>query len=95
MDIVTIVGAGAALCSMTSFMPQAWKIIRTGEVGDISPWMYALTVIGFALWVTYGVLRTDWPIMVTNTVCLLLSSFIFIMTVAPRRVRKEVQKKLG
>lgn len=77
MDASTIVGSLAALCSMTSLVPQAWKVIRTRETKDLSPVMYALTVMGFAAWVTYGVLRGDWPLMVTNGVCLSLSTLIF------------------
>lgn len=95
MDAVTLVGSGAALCSMVSFVPQAWKIIRTGEVKDISPYMYAFTVTGFALWVTYGLLRTDWPIIVTNSVCFLLSGFILAMTLMPKSWRRGVKRAAG
>lgn len=91
MDIVTIIGSLAALCSTISFAPQAWKVIRTGETKDISVGMYALTVAAFGLWIAYGVMRADWPLIVTNSVCVLLSGFILAMTLAPHRVRKAVK----
>ncbi|WP_244604713.1 MULTISPECIES: PQ-loop domain-containing transporter [Mesorhizobium] len=47
-----MVGYLAAIWAMTSFTPQAWKIIRTRDTNSISAPMYALTVVGFA----YG-----WP----------------------------------
>jgi MtN3 and saliva related transmembrane protein len=81
METVTIVGYLAAICSMTSFTPQAWKIIKTRDTSSISAPMYALTVLGFALWLAFGLLKAEWPIIITNGVCLILSAFILLMTV--------------
>ncbi|RVD63240.1 SemiSWEET transporter [Mesorhizobium sp. M7A.F.Ca.ET.027.03.2.1] len=94
MDNVTIVGYLAALCSMTSFTPQAWKIIRTRDTGSISAPMYALTVLGFALWLVFGVIKEEWPIIITNGACLLLSAFILLMTVLPRAKKEAVADAL-
>ena len=90
METVTIVGYLAAFCSMTSFTPQAWKIIKTRDTGSISAPMYALTVSGFALWLTFGLMKDEWPIIITNGVCLLLSAFILLMTVLPRAKKDAV-----
>jgi len=49
MEIAVIGGSLAALASTISFAPQAWKIIRTRQTGDISRGMYAITVTAFAL----------------------------------------------
>ncbi|HEV7318781.1 MAG TPA: PQ-loop domain-containing transporter, partial [Ensifer sp.] len=46
---VTIAGACAAVCSMVSFVPQAWRIVKTRETSSISPVMYGFNVTGFAL----------------------------------------------
>lgn len=90
METVTIVGYFAAFCSMTSFTPQAWKIIRTRDTNSISAPMYALTVSGFALWLTFGLMKAEWPIIITNGVCLVLSAFILLMTVLPRAKKEAV-----
>jgi hypothetical protein len=47
LDFACIAGPVAALCSVISFTPQAFKIIRTGETKDLSAAMYVLTVAGF------------------------------------------------
>jgi MtN3 and saliva related transmembrane protein len=94
MDIATLIGYLAALCSMTSFTPQAWKIIKTRDTQSISARMYTITAIGFALWLTYGFMKMDWPILVTNSVCLLLSLFILIMRLLPQRKMEAVADKL-
>lgn len=90
MDLVSLLGLGATLCSTTSFAPQAWKVIRTRDTGAISKRTYAITVVGFALWLAYGIMLGAWPLIVTNAVCLALSGFILAMALAPRRARERV-----
>jgi MtN3 and saliva related transmembrane protein len=41
--------------------------------------MYAVTVTGFTLWITYGIMPRAWPVMASNAVCLLLSATILIL----------------
>lgn len=94
MDAATIVGALATLCSTTSFVPQAWKVIRTRDTAAISGRMYAVTVTGFSLWLAYGLLLGQWPLIVTNGICLALSAFILTMKLLPRRKREEVAEAL-
>jgi MtN3 and saliva related transmembrane protein len=95
MDAATVIGALATLASTTSFAPQAWKIIRTRDVSAISTRMYAITVTGFALWLTYGLLLGQWPLIVTNGICLLMSAFILLMKLLPRRRRDALADTLG
>lgn len=92
MGPAMIVGIGilAAVCSMISFMPQAWQIIRTRDTRFISPGMYVLTVLAFAMWAIYGFLLDAWPLVASNSVNLLLSAFILIMTVLPQRMKNAV-----
>jgi MtN3 and saliva related transmembrane protein len=94
MDAASIVGALATFCSTTSFVPQAWKVIRTRDTSAISAGMYAITVTGFALWLAYGLLLGQWPLIVTNGVCLALSAFILAMTLLPRPQKEAVADTL-
>lgn len=90
MDFVAVIGTAAALCSTASFVPQAWKIVRTRDTSAISTGMYAVTVAGFALWTAYGVLLMQWPIIVTNIICFVLASFILTMKTLPRAKKEAV-----
>ena len=74
--IVNAVGTLAALCSMTSFVPQIAKIVRERDASSVSLRMYAVTVTGFTLWIIYGILIRGWPLVGANTVCLILSATI-------------------
>lgn len=95
MIAVTILGYLAAAASMASFAPQAWKIIRSRETKDISAGMYLLTVSAFALWLTYGVLQRQWPLVVSNGVCFLLSAFILVMTLLPQAKKDKVAEAIS
>ncbi|CAN7639838.1 PQ-loop domain-containing transporter [Rhizobium sp. LjRoot98] len=78
MDTALVIGYLASLCSVTSFVPQVWKVFKTGDTAAISARMYALTVSGFALWSAFGLIRGEWPIILTNTICFCLSGCIFL-----------------
>ena len=90
MTIVTLIGSLAALCSTLSFVPQAWKIIRTRRTDGLSAHMYAVTVAGFSLWLAYGVMLGEWPLIATNAICLSLSAFILAMPILPQRKKEAV-----
>lgn len=90
MDTSNIVGIAAAIASVTSFAPQAWRIIRTRSTEGLSSGMYSLTVAAFALWLTFGILRSEFAIIVPNALCLILSAFIFVMILLPDQKVAEV-----
>ena len=94
MDAATLVGSLAALATTTSFVPQAWKVIRTRDTAALSAGMYALRTLAILLWLTYGLLLGQWPLIVTNSICLALSGFILAMTLLPRRHREAVAEVL-
>ncbi|HEX2590996.1 MAG TPA: SemiSWEET transporter [Rhizomicrobium sp.] len=95
MDITTLIGALAAICSTISFAPQAIQIIRTRKTKDISVGMYLLTVTGFIAWTSYGVLLGKWPLIAANGICLVLSSFILLMKLLPQGKKNKVAKSLA
>ena len=90
MTPIVILGSLAAIASTISFAPQAIKIIRTRQTKDISLGMYAITVAAFALWLAYGVILRQWPLIASNSICLLLSGFILMMKLLPRRAKDKV-----
>ena len=73
--IANIVGTGAALCSMTSFVPQIIKIWKERDASSVSLRMYLVTVTGFVLWTVYGVLTGSWPVTASNIICPLSRPF--------------------
>lgn len=94
MGWIDVIGSLAAVASMVSFSPQAWRIIKSRRTDGLSAATYSITVAAFALWATYGAMLGQWPLVVSNGVCLLLAGFILVMTLLPQREKSEVAKTL-
>ncbi len=90
--VITVIGAVASLCSIASFVPQAWKIIHTGKAKDVSAGMYALSVVGFSAWLIYGIALDAWPLIVANGLCLALSAGILVLKLLPQRLRNTLTR---
>lgn len=75
------IGLIAACLTTFSFLPQAFKVIRTQSTGDLSPLMYASFVTGVLLWLVYGILRQDLAIILANAVTALFAGVVFYYVV--------------
>ena len=73
------VSALAAILTTTAFVPQALHIIRYKETKAISLLMYVAFASGVALWLLFGILIHNWPIMISNAITLALNSTIVAM----------------
>lgn len=74
-----LIGAAAAILTTVSFVPQALKTFRTRDVSGISLGMYSLFTIGVALWLVYGLMLGDAPIVVANAITLALALAVLVM----------------
>jgi len=76
MGIDTIIGSSAAILGIISFLPQVLQVIRTKHTKDISLTMFVLFCISVSFWTTYGILKKDLIIIITNITILLQSLII-------------------
>ena len=76
MDSTAIIGNIAALLTTISFLPQAIKTIKTRDTASLSFPMYLLFVVGVTLWLVYGTLNQQMPIIIGNLVTLILAGII-------------------
>ena len=81
MGITEWIGSTAATLTTTAFIPQALKVWRTRHTADISLDMYILFTLGVALWLAYGILLESWPIIIANSVTLLLAGSVLTMKI--------------
>lgn len=88
------IGLCAAALTITSFIAQFWKILKTRDTGALATPMWILTTAAFAVWTVYGVLQRQWPIIVPNVVCFVLAGFILTLKLLPRRRRDAVADAL-
>ncbi|MBW4055791.1 MAG: SemiSWEET transporter [Proteobacteria bacterium] len=65
MSPTTIGLVAGALTSIAS-IPQVVKTLKTRHVRDISVWQPLLLAFGVALWMIYGILINDLPLILAN-----------------------------
>jgi len=66
----------AAMLTSASFIPQAVMTIRTRDTRAISLAMYVIFTVGVALWLAYGLYLNSWPMILANTLTLVLAATI-------------------
>ncbi|MEO1054287.1 MAG: SemiSWEET transporter [Bacteroidota bacterium] len=76
MENTEILGLIAGGLTTISFLPQAIKTWKTKSAKDLSLFMFSIFCLGVALWLTYGIIISNTPIIVANIVTLALSSTI-------------------
>lgn len=74
--MVDVIGTVAGIMTTLAFVPQVVKTWRTRSTRDISLGMWLLFWLGVALWTVYGALLAAWPIIVANTLTLVLAGII-------------------
>jgi MtN3 and saliva related transmembrane protein len=74
----TWIGIAAAILTTAAFAPQVVKAWRTRSTRDVSLAMFTLMVAGIALWLVYGILIDDLPLILANAVTLLLAGAILV-----------------
>lgn len=85
MSGVTLLGLVASACTMSAFVPQVVKTWRTRSSADLSLGMYTLLTTGAALWLAYGWLIGDLPVVLTNAVTLVLLVSVLAQILLHRR----------
>lgn len=78
---VEFVGSLAAVLTTVSFVPQAIRVVRTGDTAAISLAMYLLFAAGVALWGVYGLLIASRPIIAANAITLALALIILFQKI--------------
>ena len=81
MEFITALGLAAAICTTISFMPQVIRIIKLKETRDLSLLTYILLEAGILMWLVYGIMLSNMPIMLANGITLCFTTVILIMKV--------------
>ena len=65
--MVNELGYVAGMVTVASFLPQVVRAWRTRRTRDLSVVSLALLITAGSLWVLYGALSRDWPVVLTNS----------------------------
>lgn len=74
-----VLGLVAGICTTIAVLPQLKKAWKTKEVEDVSIRMYFVLITGLALWVVYGIIKNDMPIIATNGTAFLLNCLMLFL----------------
>ena len=81
MDYITVIGLGAASLGGFSLFPQLLKVLQTKSTKDISLGMISLFSVSILLWLIYGVLMMNPPIIIANFFGLIQAIMILIFKI--------------
>ncbi|MGZ8511699.1 MAG: SemiSWEET family sugar transporter [Chitinophagaceae bacterium] len=84
-DHTQVIGIVAGIFTGFSLLPQLIKIIKEKKTDDISYFMLFILLAGLAGWVWYGILKEDYPIIVTNSFSFLVNTAIIFFTIRYRK----------
>ena len=76
---ITLLGLVAGTLTTLSFLPQLLKAWKSRSTHDISIGMFSLLAVGITLWIVYGVVTSDLPVIVANVVSLVLVGLILAL----------------
>lgn len=77
--MITALGLLAAVLTTVAFLPQVLHTLATRDTRGISLRMYVIFTAGVALWLVYGLLTGDVPLIAANAVTLILAGAILIL----------------
>ena len=91
MTLTDLIGTLAATLTTVSFVPQAWLSFKTHDVSGVSLLMYSAFTVGVALWLAYGLLLDSWPMVIANSITLVLAVMILGMKLRYEHARQPAK----
>lgn len=74
MNGISLLGLLAGSFTTIAFLPQVLKTWKSRSAKDLSLGMFSIFTVGVGLWLTYGILIDDVPVIFANVVTLILAS---------------------
>jgi len=79
MDGVIILGYAACAVTALTFLPQVIKTWKEKSAKNVSMMMFIIAFINEVMWITYGVLKPDNVIIVTNVIMISMCSIMIFL----------------
>jgi MtN3 and saliva related transmembrane protein len=79
MDWIMLIGFAAGTLTTAAFFPQLTKTWKTKSARDMSLGMLVTFCTGVLLWAVYGLLIHSPPMIITNSVTLMLAGAILAL----------------
>ncbi|MBY0435027.1 MAG: SemiSWEET transporter [Cyclobacteriaceae bacterium] len=79
MEPTKILGLLAGTLTTIAFIPQVIKTYQSRSAKDLSLVMFLIFFTGTGLWLTYGLLRNDVPVIAANSVTMVLAALMLVL----------------
>lgn len=80
----------AAFLTTAAFVPQVIRTVKTKSTRDLSLGMFTMIFTGTVLWLVYGFMINELPIILANSITVCLSFVIFFF-----KLRETIRDKRG
>lgn len=77
-NTIQILGLIAGACTTIAFLPQVLKTWKSRSAKDLSLGMFSIFSVGVFLWLVYGFLVQDIPVIAANMITLMLASTLLV-----------------
>jgi MtN3 and saliva related transmembrane protein len=84
MNATELIGYFSAFLTTLAFVPQAYHSWKTRALSGVSLPMYSLFSLGVAGWLIYGLLIVSWPIILANSITLVLACAVLCLKLKHR-----------
>jgi len=74
----TVIGTIAGILTSVSMIPQLIKVLKEKDVENLSWGMIAVLLTGVSLWVVYGIMKDELPIILSNGFSVLVNTILLI-----------------
>ncbi len=81
---ITHIGLLAGALTSAAAIPQVVKSYRTRQLRDVSIWQPVLLDVGMTLWLAYGVIIHDLPLIAANSFSLFCYTLLIVMKIIYR-----------
>ena len=73
-----VLGLVAGGITSVAMLPQLIKVLKQKDVQDLSLLMILFLILGLSLWVWYGILKQELPIILSNAFAVLVNISLLI-----------------
>jgi MtN3 and saliva related transmembrane protein len=85
IDYIQLLGMIAGILTTVAFLPQVVKTWKSRSAKDLSLGMFSIFCLGVLLWLIYGLLVSDLPIILANLVTLVLALTLLVFKLSFKR----------
>jgi MtN3 and saliva related transmembrane protein len=82
-----ILGIAAGTLTTIAFIPQVVRIYKMKDAKELSLITFSLFSFGVFLWLVYGIIIQEWPVILANGITLILICMIIAMKIKYSRAK--------